>query len=142
MDEATARQENCPQQQSKTVRFACDETERGGPSLSLGTLLSLDVSATSGPTEPEGHEQENAVEQSLQIVPYVPLGSGQVSTGVANHNNHPLFNLLSNSHRLPLPSSIPRHVLVSEAGPSRGVGSGGQELQLPVSPPVSASAAN
>lgn len=59
------------------------------------------------------------------MVPYVPRGLGQDSTAtVENHDKHPRFSLFGqHNHQLLRASSVPRHVLVSEADPSRGVGS-------------------
>lgn len=124
MDESTS-QENHPQQQrKKTVRFACDETEVDDPSPSLlRPFLAFDTPTTSGTTKPQGPEK--VVEPSLQMVPYVPRGLGQDSTAtVENHDKHPRFSLFGqHNHQLLRASSVPRHVLVSEADPSRGVGS-------------------
>lgn len=134
MDEA--RQQSCEQQQQPNrVRFACDETESGeSRSPSLGPLLALDIPTTSDTTKPQGPEK--AVEHSLQMVPYVPRGSGQGSSAtVKNRGKRPLFTL-SKLLRAP---SVPRHVLGSGAGLSRGgLQCGGLEMGLgPVSPQVS-----
>lgn len=144
MGEPTSRQATRPQQQRKTVRFACDETddetEVDDRSPSLGPFLAFDIPTTSSTTKPQ--EPDKAVEPSLQMVPYVPRSFGQASTAMMeNHPKHPLFNLLSNdhlNHQLLRASSVPRHVLISEAGPSTGLGFGGPELELgSVSPLVS-----
>eukprot|EP00752_Nemacystus_decipiens_P001485 g1459.t1 len=132
MNEPTSYPENCPDQhRKKTVRFACDETDH---TPSLGRFLACIPNKHGGATN-KPQKPEKAVEPSLQMVPYFPRGRAEDSTArTENHNNHPLFSLNEHhTHKLRSPS-LPGHILVSDAGQSRGVGSDGPALELgPVS---------
>ena len=93
----------------KRVRFASDQTENDVDSSSMGPVTSSTASTDNGSTQPQPPEGA-AVEPSRQIVPYIPRD--------AQPREHPLFSLLSKERHTPQilrASSVPRHVLVSDA---------------------------